>query len=215
MNIQIRLIALVTIFFAFTSSSFSQANVGFKQFSLEVSGGLHIPVSPKEGNLSDYIGLEKFQVAGRVMLSEKMGIRGFLSYDHFANKNDKNLGNEYTSLGLEGVMNLGEVLNFSPLFRQNYAVQAHAGLGVASASSDVSSATDKQAFFIIGATGLRKLSSSFALMADLNYVAAFSRDLTYGGVGVPGMTRSGGHLNINFGIVFYLGSQPDHADWWH
>ena len=211
-----KFVSFIFVSLLFLGSIYAQQRVEFNRFSLEASGGIHIPLSPKEGiEISDYIGFQQFQIGARYMLSEKFGVRGLFAYNKFVNSSNKDEHNSFTRGALEGVANLGDLFMMDPRFLEQNGLHAHAGVGLTFSSPSQTRGTDRQGIILVGLTGLRKLSSSMALTGDVSYIGNFRQHSSYNGSKLPdGKAVMGGFMNISIGLTFYLGSLNEHADWY-
>ena len=132
---------LVAISLFFCVNLFSQENK-FNSFSAEISGGIHVPISPGEGiSRSKYIAFKQFQLAGRYMFSEKFGLKGHYAYNRFTNPDETGMGVSFHRIGLEGVANIGRLLNLDFRLRESFGLLAHAGGGISFVRASSASGT--------------------------------------------------------------------------
>lgn len=223
------LFALCISTFLMFSSASAQALKDYNRFSFEISGGIHIPVTPTDGiNASDYTGFKQFQAGARYMFNPKIGAKVFIATNRFDNGdrgpdvygNEIDYHNTFTRIGIEAVTNLGDLLNMSPRFTEKNGVLLHGGAGLTySSPSQVSGKVDRMGILVFGITPQRKLSRSFAIFADLIYVANLKQHYGYNGVSLTPAGSSmkavvGGFMSVNFGLTYYIGTNDEHADWY-
>lgn len=187
----------------------------YNRFSLEATTGIHIPFSPDDFiSRSDYISFGQFQVSARYMITQKYGIKAHYAYNGFRDKNDKNLKNDYHRLGLEGVVNIGKLLDVNYRIREKIGLLAHSGAGL-TLSKPNTGGTDRIGNFLVGLTGEVKLSERFTLLGDFTYVVNFKQHHSYNGVPLPNSEpTTGGYGNISIGLMYALGGKKIHADWY-
>lgn len=229
-NLRVLAVAIVSLSFGITG--YSQMNVDFNRISLEVKGGYQIPTSPqnKSGrSLGDYANFNQYEVAGRYMISERVGLKAFYGFSGFEG-DGKVMGNykpgeidsknSFTRIGIEGMLNLGDLFEMDQGFLEKNGLHGHAGGGILSAKpSDARGSVDRVGFIQFGATGLRKLSSSFALMLDVTYLINLKQHYGFDGVLLSEdpsvkVAEVGGLVSVNLGLVFYIGGRSEHADWY-
>lgn len=193
----------------------AQEEEKFNRFSLEAMGGMHFPLSPNEGiNTSEYSGLKQFMVAGRYMFSEEYGIKVHYAHNSIVNKNNSELGMIYNRGGVEGVANLGKILNIVSA-RRTFGVLAHTGIGITFASPSSSGKTERIGNFLIGITPEVKLTKSLTLLGDVTYAGNFRQHFAYNGVLFPDKNyQSGSVMNVSIGLMYSFGSKDIHADWY-
>lgn len=189
----------------------------FNRFSAEVTTGIHVPLSPGDGiSRSKYIAFKQFQLAGRYMFTEKFGIKGHYAFNRFANPDDTSMGLSMNRVGLEGVANIGKLLNVNYRIRERFGLLFHTGLGVTLAQPSSTDGTDKIGNILVGFTGQIKLNENFALLGDMTYVSSFKQSFGYNGALLKSSSPSGsgGFVNVSIGIMYSIGDKKYHADWY-
>src|SRR5690606_40891781 len=79
------ILILAFLFFNFNATQAQR----FNNFSLELGGGVHIPFTPKDQTeLSNFISFKQFQLSGRYMFNEKIGLKGQYAYFDFQDKDN-------------------------------------------------------------------------------------------------------------------------------
>lgn len=225
-KIKFLLISFLSVFFWTTSSG--QVITSYNKFSVEASGGFHIPVTPLDGiNTSDYIGFKQFQAGARYMINSKFGLKAFFATNRFdggeSGPNPFDDGKEidyhntFTRIGIEGVVNLGDLFKMGPRYLEKNGILFHGGAGLTySAPATVPGKTDRMGILVFGLTPQRKLSDKFAIFVDATYVVNLKQHYAYNGVPLNANMDAvvGGFLSLNFGLTYYLGGNKDHADWY-
>jgi OOP family OmpA-OmpF porin len=216
MNSSKIVLSLLTLFLLCNVNVFAQGR-DYNQFSVAISTGLHVPLSPGDGiSRSKYIALKQFQLSGRYMFSKRVGIKGHYGFNHFADPNNKDLAVTFNRVGLEGVVNVGRLLNVDFHIREKVGLLFHTGLGVTLANPTGSTGTDHIGNILAGFTGQYKISNEMAIMGDLTYIGNIKQHYGYNGASLNAGEKgtSGGFVNVSVGIIFNLGEQKYHADWY-
>lgn len=204
------------LFLFFTFNVFSQ-NGDYNRWSAEVSTGIHVPLAPNDGiSRKKYIAFKQFQFSGRYMFNERFGVKGQYGFNRFANPDATEMGISFNRLGLEGVANLGRILNVGYRLRERLGLLAHAGGGITFAKPATNSGTDHIGNIIVGLTGQIKLSENFAFIGDLSYITNLKQHYAYNGELLDPNFKSvsGSFVNVSIGIMYYLGENKYHADWY-
>lgn len=208
--------SLGVLVFLFGFTTFAQES-NFNRFSAELTTGVHVPLSPGNGiSRTKYIAFKQFQLSGRYMFTDKFGLKGHYAFNRFANPKDNNMGITMHRLGLEGVVNVGKLLNVDYRLRERYALLMHTGLGVTFAKPSSVSGTEHIGNFLIGFTGEVKLNDRFSLLGDITYVRNFKQHYGYDGelLNANFDAESGSFVNVSIGLMVSLGQGKYHADWY-
>src|SRR5690606_37980909 len=161
---------LLLLFFA--TLAVSAQTDKFNRFSGEFTTGIHVPLAPNDGiSRSKYIGFKQFQLAGRYMFTEKFGLKGHYAFNRFSSSADSDMGMTFNRVGLEGVANVGKLLNVGFHLRERFGLLFHAGAGLTFANPSNVSGTDHIGNILVGFTGQIKLDNDFTLLGDLTYVS--------------------------------------------
>lgn len=223
MTHQLRLLILVVLVSMLWTSGRAQDDQGYNKFSIEVSGGIHFPMSPTEGiNTSDYIGFQQFQASVRYMLNKKYGLRVYYAVNRFdggdvgtGEYEGEDLFNTFNRIGGEAVVNLGSLFNMSQRFLDNNNLLFHGGAGLTFSSPATTSNVDRMGNITVGLTPQRKVSKRVAVFADVSYVANFKQHTRYNGIPFDNKEYVvGGFATVSIGLTVYLGSEKEHADWY-
>ena len=224
MKHQLQLFILVVFSLILSTSVFGQRLNDFNKFSIEVSGGMHIPVTPNDFiEDSDYSGFQQFQASARYMISPMFGLKAYFGTNKFDageigedRHQGKDLHNLFTRIGIEGVVNLGDLFNMSPRFVAKNGILFHAGAGLTFSSPSTIQGVDRMGTVTVGITPQRKLSERFSIFLDASYIINPKQHYSYSGelMSSDFASQVGGYVNLNIGLAVYLGSQKEHADWY-
>lgn len=226
MTHQMRLLILVVFSFMLGTSVSAQGLKNFNKFSIEVSGGMHIPVTPTDLlDDGDYSGFQQFQASARYMISPMFGLKAYFGFNKFDAGEEgsgryyelTDLNNTFTRVGIEGVVNLGDLFNMSPRFVEKNGILFHAGAGLTfSSPSTIQGKVDRMGTVTVGITPQRKLSERFSLFLDASYIINPKQHYSYSGILMSDdyASQVGGFASFSIGLMVYLGSESSHADWY-
>lgn len=215
---------LAAFLFVFEMESVQGQTIGEGQFSLELAAGLGVPLSGH--NLparSKYLAFPYLEVAGRQMFNNKFGARLHLSHEKFTyeESGDSSPDISYTQLGLQGVVDLGELVNISDSWKQKVAFLGRAGVGVnftgyKSADPDslsgISNKTLTQVHLAVGGTLLYHLNETWSLKGEMTFLYNLSDEVPLKNSGnnnpppkvdVPYIKW---YSNVAIGVVYRFGS---------
>lgn len=190
---------------------------GYNKWSIEVNGGVNKPTrSMTDGYYTSTLNLFHADLGVRYMFNPKFGLKLDFGYDKFKEHDDSNpFESTYLRTSLQGVVNLGRVLNFED-WTDTFGLLVHGGFGVSQLSSkDGFDGEDYMGNGILGITGQVKLSNSVVLTGDLTGIVHGKQNYNFDGHG-PTTTGAfdGTLLNASVGLTFYLGKNEKHADWY-
>ncbi|MBK5212953.1 MAG: hypothetical protein JJE55_04750 [Flavobacteriaceae bacterium] len=189
----------------------------FNRFSLELTTGVHVPLSPGTGiSRTKYIAFKQFGLAGRYMFTEKFGLKGHYAFNRFANPDNTEMGMSMNRVGLEGVANVGRLLKVNNHLREHFGLLFHTGIGVTFAKPSSVNGTDHMGNFLVGFTGEVKLNESFTLLGDMTYVKNFKQHYGYDGqlLNANLDPEPGSFVNVSIGVMYSFGEEKYHADWY-
>lgn len=189
----------------------------FNRFSAELTTGIHVPLAPNHGiSRSKYIAFKQFQLSGRYMFTEKFGLKGHYAFNRFANPDDADFGMSFNRIGLEGVANVGKLLNVGYRLRERFGLLFHTGAGITFANPTGSESIEHIGNILVGFTGQIKLNSDFTLLGDLTYVANLKQHYAYNGelINANYDPEPGSFVNLSIGIMYSFGEEEHHADWY-
>ncbi len=213
---------LLVALFSLGNANAQEAN--YNKWSIDLNGGLTKPARPFANGYygETFFGFVHADAGVRYMFNNKFGIKADFGYDYM--KNGEN-SNEFRSTiyrgSLQGVVNLGRVLNFET-WTKTFNLQGHLGAGYSYMVPGKDGVTpsglyehDEMGHIIVGLTGQVKLAKRVALNADFTMINHTRQDRTFDGT-AQGDARRGlnGRLyNATLGLSFYLGGNEEHADW--
>ncbi|MFD2603027.1 OmpA family protein [Flavobacterium suzhouense] len=187
----------------------------FNKWSIEVSGGANKPFRTfTPGFTTDRVNFFTVDLGTRYMFNNKFGLKLDFGYNKFEN-NDETPEFESTYLrgDIQGVVNLGRVLNFED-WTSCIGLLMHAGGGVYQLKADNGfDGEDWGANLIGGFTAQLKLSDHVVLTGDVTGIANGFQNWNFDGMSQTSTTVDGLILNGTLGLTFYLGGHEKHADW--
>lgn len=216
---------LVLAVLGLTSVNAQEKVTDYNKWSIDVNGGLTKPVQPfTDGYTTSTLeSLFHVDLGVRYMVNNKFGLKIDFGYDDIKNANGtKEFNSQYKRVSLQGVANLGRIMNFESWTRV-IGLQAHAGAGYSllspvKASLGNQSSTDgifegeQMVHAIAGLTAQVKLGKRIALNTDFSVIQNLNQNKTFDGAPYTG--KAGGTLfNATLGLSFYLGGGSEHADW--
>ena len=207
---------LLSLFLLFGAALFAQES-NFNRFSVELTTGVHVPLAPNDGiSRSKYVAWKQFQLSGRYMFTEKFGVKGHYGFNGFSNPDDSEESLTFNRLGLEGVVNIGKLLNVNYRIRERVGLLFHTGAGITFAKPSSISNSEHIGNFLIGFTGQIKLNNRFTLLGDMTYFSNFKQHYAYNGelLDPDFEGQSGSFVNVSIGIMYNLGEGKYHADWY-
>lgn len=202
---RIYVIAVVALF----SSAIMSGQEGmFNKFSIDVQGGLHMPLQLVDNiNVSDYTDFKSGQIGVRYMFNECFGARLSYGFNSFDDKQNSDLGIDYHRVTLSGVYNMQLASSFGVLW--------HAGLGYASAAPSAVDNNDNTAIFTLGLTPQVRVSDRVAIFVDATYLVSAHQQYAFDGqlINADFQSRTAAFATFSVGASFYLGKNSGHADW--
>ena len=202
----------------------------YDKWSLELNGGFNKPMAPLAPQfLSPTLNIGHVDLGVRYMFNEKFGAKldyGFGSMSE-ANGNRVNslqpFDTNYWRLNLQGVANMGRVLNFES-FSRSFGLLLHggAGMGAVKPQSNRFAGTNDIVYnLIFGLTPQLKLSKNIALVGDISTILNGRQTVSWDGSTEILPDLENGYYGTNgtwwtgtIGLNFYLGKNEEHADWY-
>ena len=188
----------------------------YNKWSIDLNGGFAKPARVlSSGYTAETFKNLHLDGGVRYSLNNKFGIKASFGYDKLDNwTNDADLNTNHYRTSLEGVVNVGRLLNFES-WTKVLNVQAHAGGGYSWMNGDAMSGTDNMGHLMAGLTGQIKVHPRVALNADFTVIQSLQQNNTWDGL--KETTRSiaqGTMFNASVGVSIYLGKNGQHADWY-
>lgn len=200
----------------------------YDKWSLELNGGFNKPMAPLAPPfLSPTLNIGHVDFGVRYMFNEKFGAKldfGFGSFKEAGGDSQSPaFDTKYNRLNLQGVANLGRVLNFES-FSRSFGMLLHGGAGIGLVNPELNTYNDfddNVYTLIFGITPQLKLSNNIALVGDISTILNGRQTVTFDGDGVIRPSTTNGFYGANgtwwtgtIGLNFYLGSAEEHADWY-
>jgi OOP family OmpA-OmpF porin len=203
----------------------------FNKWSIEASAGFNKPMAPlTAGFLSPTLNLGHVDLGVRHMFNEKFGAKldyGFGSFKE-ADGNSPAFDTKYFRLNLQGVANVGRIMNFES-FSSKLGMLFHMGGGIGVVNPEMNrynDFNDRVYTMIFGLTPQIKLTEKIALVGDISTVLNGRQTITFDGSSailpstMPNAYTNNGSFGPNatwwtgtLGLNIYLGKQSQHADW--
>ncbi|RDK85266.1 OOP family OmpA-OmpF porin [Marinirhabdus gelatinilytica] len=194
----------------------------YNKWSIELSGGLLKPSSPfADGYSVNSIAPYQASLGVRYMMNEKFGVRANLGYASISEEdNSLPFETSYYRGTLEGVVNLGNLLEFSD-WTETFGLLVHGGGGYSVINHEEPFELDeKDTTFnlMLGLTPQVRLSDRIALFADVSIIPNIGMERSWDGIEVIQTANrridDGLLYQVSAGINIYLGSESKHADWY-
>ena len=202
----------------------ANAQSEFDKWSLEVNGGFNKPMAPlTPGYLSPTLNLGHVDFGARYMFNEKFGLKLDYGFGSFKEADgEANFNTKYYRLDLQGVANIGRIMNFES-FSRSFGLLLHGGAGIGNVNPEenlYNDFTDDVYNLIFGITPQIKLSNNIALVGDISTILNGRQTVSFDGASVIRPSQDNGFYGANgtwwtgtLGLQFYLGSSEQHADW--
>ncbi|MEN2402797.1 OmpA family protein [Flavobacterium sp. MC2016-06] len=191
-------------------------NGTYNKWSIELNGGVNKPIRAfSPGYSAQTLNLFHGDLGARYMFNTKFGLKLDFGYDKFQERDaSPKFETTYLRTDLQGVVNLGRVLNFEN-FTNSVGLLAHGGFGVSKfKSKDGSDSDDYMVNAMLGLTAQIRLTNSLALTGDLTGIAHGLQDQSFDGTSPVRVGAFDGILlNASIGLTVYLGKNEKHADW--
>src|SRR5690606_14067431 len=175
---------LTLIFLALTNLVLAQND--FNRWSIETNAGFNKSMSPlTPGYLSPTLNIGHLDFGVRYMLNEKFGFKADAGFGSFseAKDNSPTFTTNYFRANLQGVANLGRIMNFEA-FTRSFGLLGHFGAGAGRLSYEktiLNTQPDYVYNFITGATGQLKLGRRVALTGDISMIVNGRQTYTFDG----------------------------------
>ena len=187
----------------------------YNKWSIELAGGFNKPQRPMSDNYyTARVSPFTADLGVRYMMNNKFGLKADFGYNSFTDHgNSLNFDSKYYRVDLQGVANLGRIMNFET-WTKTIGLLGHAGIGVAQLENEDLHVKDRMGNFIAGFTGQIRLSNRIALTGDVTTIVNAFQDNTFDGAGLTNSRGlSGLVFNGTVGLQVYLGKNAKHADW--
>ena len=198
-------------------SSLSFAQYRFNQFSIEAGAGYVLAGNPySEAYDSNFSGFRNVNLGLRYMINENYGVRLSYANDRFLQSNGSKVGISYNRIGVDGIYNLGRLIDLAYASNENVGLLGHVGVGYTMAKPLGESVTDRIGSISLGLTPQFKLGENTVFYVDLssNINVKQHRGFDGGFVYQNRNSTIGSFYNLSFGLMIYLGQNRYHADWY-
>lgn len=197
-----------------------------RKWSVEFSLGQNYPVKPfSSGSFTNATSkrllnksLSHFDIAARHMFNSKFGFSINVMYDKISGDNliDKlHFQNQQIALNFEGIVNAGRILNLEEVSK-NFNFYLHTGLNLSHYKTNLSDTKYKENNFglIFGLSPYYRLNDFSALKLDYSIQSNLSQHLTWDGYRINADDNLHAIMHsYSVGLIFYLGDNKNHADW--
>lgn len=196
------------------------SSMDYNKWSINGNVGLLTASGPYKDGHSDYLSDMNYGLGVRYMFNDKFGLMldGGFGQVEGDDASAFDFETKYTRLGLQGVVNLGSVLNFNT-WTKRLGLLAHGGAGATFLSyDDAALVEDEKAInLIFGVTPQFRVSDRVSLFLDLAMQGNLKQDMTMDGMQYSGKSSvhhfKGMVTTVSAGISVYLGGNDYHADW--
>jgi len=205
------------------------SNTAVNKWSIEFAIGSNTAVRPfgtgyssSENDFFSLPSINHFDFGFRYMINSKFGLKSDFAFDIVSNK----VGNGslpfqsmQSRFGIQGVFDLGKVFEFNN-FSNSIGLLAHGGIQFSQFKSK-SEVTNQEALiesnggFLIGLTPIIKLSDKTILTLDFTALSNVRQHLNWdGSTSAQENNLTGLLYSTSIGLVFYLGKEAKHSDWY-
>jgi OOP family OmpA-OmpF porin len=208
---------LLTVFLLlFLSTTYGQ-DTTYNRFSVDAQFGLNNPLEPMSDNYdAATVNLFHVGLGFRYAINTKFGIRLGGGYDNFRElAGTPDFSSEYYRVSLEGVANLGNIMDFQTWTRR-IGLLFHMGPGYSVLDGSLI-APNHMMHGIVGLTPQVRLSERFSMNVDASVIANIYQNYTYD---LRSMNNSynnrgidGYLVNLSLGLQYNFGRHARHADW--
>ncbi|WP_291274482.1 hypothetical protein [Flavobacterium sp.] len=196
--------------------SFSQFNVN--NLSIEASYGYNGAIQPYDKKFnSNFSAFNHVEFAARYMFTEFVGMKLAYKADKFVNDPKGDIGTQYNSFGLGIIYNAGKKLGLSYWTRDKFGLLVHADAALGFASSiSLNGKTEKTPIIGLGITPMYKINNKVALTTDFTYNTNLKQYYGFDGYPLSSQkgTQKGSFYNFSVGLIYYLGENRYHSDWY-
>jgi OOP family OmpA-OmpF porin len=215
------------IAFLFLSFKINAQTSSFNRWSLEFNLGINRPIAPFSQGYSsendqlelDNLSLNHFNLGGRYMFNDRLGIKLDFANDRIKNNATASSyfrTNQYR-LGIQSVINIGRVLKVEEISNK-LGLLFHMGGQIAYVDMDLANSflkdNELNGGFIFGLTPQYLINNRCATTFDVTLISNIRQHLTWdGNASDRSNNLNGSMINLSFGVVYYLGSNSSHADW--
>jgi OOP family OmpA-OmpF porin len=160
--------------------------------------------------------LKHYDLGLRYAFSEKVGAKIWYKSDKFVNSENEKEGVNYMTMGLSGFYNLGKELGINFATRETLGLHAHLDAGVGFVDLFNRYDYERIGLLGLGLTPICKISNKIALSGDFTYNITVKQHYGFDGILLNESYEptSGNFFNFSMGLIFYLGENKHHMDWY-
>lgn len=190
----------------------------YNKWSIDLGAGMNKPLRPmKSGHYTKTPDFLSAHAGVRYMFNNKFGLQANAAFNEFSDAgNSLPFKSEMWSYGLDGVVNLGNVLDFKT-WTNTIGLLAHGGVSYSTlkGKSPVKSGTDEMVTINVGLQPQIRLGNRVALFLDASLNGNVRQHLGFEGQPLANPKRgfNGYFMTTTAGISIYLGGSDKHADW--
>ncbi|MBG7612630.1 OmpA family protein [Polaribacter sp. BAL334] len=186
----------------------------YNKWSIDLGAGIHtigVPLSP--GYNASPLG--QGNVGVRYMLNNKFGLRFDIGFSKFnESKGTPAFDANYYRASMEGVVNIGNVLNFNSWSKRiNLLLHAGGGFSSLNTLSPTINGGDGMVNLLVGLTPQFKISDKISVFADFSSIIHFAQENSIdGGPNPTSRETNVSMFNTSIGVNIALGKRKQHAD---
>lgn len=213
-----KIVLPILLFAAYFLTAQENNQDDFNKWSIEVAGGFHKPTNPFADHYrTNILSFGQVSIGSRYMFNNRFGLKLDFGYNSISEgESSLPFKSEYLRGSLQGVANLGSILNFET-WTNKIGLLFHAGGGYSrlSPKEPIDRANkDGMANLIVGITPQIKLGNRVALTTDVSLIGHIRQVYTWDGTLIEKKRGFDGTIfNVSAGLTFYLGKNENHADW--
>ena len=220
---------LASVLFAHAQTmSDTTSTTPYKRWAIELSVGQNKPIRPftsgyYSSNPNRYFNfgtVKHFEVGVRYMFNPKFGLKLDGAYDQIMNQSNSGslpFESRQYRVGLQGVVNIGRVLNFES-FTNRLGLLAHAGIQVSMFTPQIGinkDRTEDNGGIILGLTPQFRITNWLVLHGNFSVLNNVRQHFNWdGNYAAVDDNLSGVMYTSSLGLTFYPGKNKVHADWY-
>jgi len=190
----------------------------YNKFSVELDGGLTKPYEAvTEGYNSNPNNIFYGNLSLRYMLNTKFGFSTDIGYNDWDMTNNAGLDfkTQYINFGLNGVINIANLVDLKDTSLKNLGFLLNAGGGWAAINyNDDFASNDWVSYVSLGVAPIYKLSNNISLKASVTYKTNVRQNRTFDGASeIDDNSIDGRVINAGLGVIVGIGKNKIHADW--
>lgn len=186
----------------------------YNKWSIDLGAGIHtIGVPLTAGYSASPLG--QGNVGVRYMLNNKFGLRFDIGFSKFnESKGTPAFDANYYRASMEGVVNIGNVLNFNSWSKRiNLLLHAGGGFSSLNTLSPTINGGDGMVNLLVGLTPQFKISDKISVFADFSSIIHFGQENSIDGGPNPTFRETNVSMfNTSIGVNIALGKRKQHAD---